>query len=479
MVSAETKKKRRKAGQKRKKAERVEVVFKDEKPEEEVDVMIVGIDEDDKEYGHFRDVFSKMQVQEEESTESEGASSEDEEAKEARKRRKEEKNAMKQLSKKEQRRCKRLTVAQLKQAVSNPSVVEFHDVNTADPKLLVFLKGMNNTVPIPRHWCQKRKYLSRKGGFTKPPFELPSNIAATGISRIRESYLEREEAKRQKSSDKGRAKISRIDIDYHVLHDAFFKHKVIPPLSSFGEMYFEGREKEYKNKNAKPGMLSDKLKTALGMPEGYPPPWLINMQRYGPPPSYPSLRIPGLNAPLPPGATWGYQAGGWGKAPVDANAVPLYGDVFGKSEAMQDKALWGVMAEIESEEEEEMPEEEPQSTTLQPVDMDDVASTAVPPTEPMFIPPPQAPIHTEAPDIVDLRKPDRASTGSAYQILEQTSKGHMGSGSIMGTNFGYKVGDQDVADVNKEAVLASMGLHENRFVVFFGGGNHMCPCWRS
>lgn len=32
-----------------------------------------------------------------------------------------------------------------------------------------------------------------------------------------------------------------------------------------------------------------------------PPPWLINMQRYGPPPSYPSLRIPGLNAPIPTG----------------------------------------------------------------------------------------------------------------------------------------------------------------------------------
>ena len=33
-----------------------------------------------------------------------------------------------------------------------------------------------------------------------------------------------------------------------------------------------------------------------------PPPWLVNMQRYGPPPSYPGLRIPGLNSPLPPGS---------------------------------------------------------------------------------------------------------------------------------------------------------------------------------
>ncbi|KAK8935691.1 hypothetical protein KSP39_PZI005674 [Platanthera zijinensis] len=53
------------------------------------------------------------------------------------------------------------------------------------------------------------------------------------------------------------------------------------------------------------------------MPKGSPPPWLINMQRYGPPPSYPQLKIPGLNAPIPPGASFGYHPGGWGKPPVD------------------------------------------------------------------------------------------------------------------------------------------------------------------
>jgi len=53
------------------------------------------------------------------------------------------------------------------------------------------------------------------------------------------------------------------------------------------------------------------------MPEGTPPPWLINMQRYGPPVSYPGLKIPGLNAPIPAGAEWGFHPGGWGRAPVD------------------------------------------------------------------------------------------------------------------------------------------------------------------
>ena len=56
-------------------------------------------------------------------------------------------------------------------------------------------------------------------------------------------------------------------------------------------------------------MLSAELQNALGMDESSPPPWLINMQRYGPPPSYPSLKIPGLNAPIPPGAQFGYHQG--------------------------------------------------------------------------------------------------------------------------------------------------------------------------
>ena len=35
---------------------------------------------------------------------------------------------------------------------------------------------------------------------------------------------------------------------------------------------------QVKLREMKPGMLSHELKEALGMPEGSPPPWLINMQ---------------------------------------------------------------------------------------------------------------------------------------------------------------------------------------------------------
>ena len=64
---------------------------------------------------------------------------------------------------------------------------------------------------------------------------------------------------------------------------------------------------------------------ALGIGEDDPPPWLINMQRYGPPISYPHLRIPGLNAPIPSGARYGFGPSEWGKPPVDSKGNPLYG----------------------------------------------------------------------------------------------------------------------------------------------------------
>ena len=44
------------------------------------------------------------------------------------------------MSKKKLRKLNRLTVAQLKQLVERPDVVEMHDVTAMDPKLLIHLK---------------------------------------------------------------------------------------------------------------------------------------------------------------------------------------------------------------------------------------------------------------------------------------------------------------------------------------------------
>jgi len=86
------------------------------------------------------------------------------------------------LSKKAKKREKRLSIAVLKSLVKRPDLVEAWDVTSADPAILVFLKSYRNTVPVPRHWNQKRRYLQGKRGIEKLPFQLPEFIAATGIS---------------------------------------------------------------------------------------------------------------------------------------------------------------------------------------------------------------------------------------------------------------------------------------------------------
>ena len=49
------------------------------------------------------------------------------------------------LSKKKLKKQSRLTVAELKQIVERPDLVEMHDVTAMDPKLLVLLKSTRNS----------------------------------------------------------------------------------------------------------------------------------------------------------------------------------------------------------------------------------------------------------------------------------------------------------------------------------------------
>lgn len=129
------------------------------------------------------------------------------------------------LSKRKMKKMTRLSVAELKQLVNRPDVVEMHDITARDPKLLVQLKAHRNTVQVPRHWCFKRKYLQGKRGIEKPPFDLPAFIKKTGIMEMRASLQEKDEAKtlKAKMRERVRPKMGKIDIDYQKLHDAFFK----------------------------------------------------------------------------------------------------------------------------------------------------------------------------------------------------------------------------------------------------------------
>lgn len=53
------------------------------------------------------------------------------------------------------------------------------------------LQAYRNSVPVPRHWSQKRKYLQGKRGIEKPAFRLPEFIEATGIGEMRQAYHEK------------------------------------------------------------------------------------------------------------------------------------------------------------------------------------------------------------------------------------------------------------------------------------------------
>ncbi|KAJ5955710.1 hypothetical protein N7501_009989 [Penicillium viridicatum] len=281
----------------------------------------------------------------------------------------EEQESEPKISKKKRKEMNKLSVAELKAMVRKPEIVEWTDTSAPDPRLLVHIKAHRNVVPVPSHWSLKREYLSSKRGVEKAPFALPKFIQETGISEMRDAALEKQEQSslKQKQRERVQPKMGKLDIDYQKLYEAFFRFQTKPELTRYGEIYYEGKEYETNLKHLRPGELSDELRDALGMAPGTPPPWLVNQQRYGPPSSYPALKVPGLNAPPPPGASWGYHPGGYGKPPVDEHNRPLFGgDIFGVFQPQQhaqqgepiEKDLWGELHEAEESEEESEAEEE-------------------------------------------------------------------------------------------------------------------------
>ncbi|KAK0741678.1 hypothetical protein B0T21DRAFT_408536 [Apiosordaria backusii] len=213
----------------------------------------------------------------------------------------EDEDAQPKMSKKKRKKLNKLSIAELKALVRTPEVVEWNDVSSSDPRLLVQIKAQRNIVPVPGHWSLKREYLSSKRGIEKPPFKLPQFIAETGITEMRDAVLEKqaEQTLKQKQRERVQPKMGKLDIDYQKLYDAFFRHQTKPDLTRFGDVYYEGKEWEADYNIFKAGELSEGLREALGMQPGFPPPWLLQQQRVGPPPSYPTLKIPGLNAPSP------------------------------------------------------------------------------------------------------------------------------------------------------------------------------------
>ena len=309
-----------------------------------------------------------------------------------------------------------------------------------------------------------------------------------------------------KQRDRVAPKMGRMDVDYQVLHDAFFKWQTKPPLSGpgadsvlltcrgdgvfvrprrlgavgvavresapvsrrrpchAGEVYYEGKEFEVHLKEKRPGFLSASLKAALGMPEGAPPPWLINMQRYGPPPSYPNLRVAGLNAPIPEGASFGYHPGGWGKPPVDEYGRPLYGDVFGAQQTAPEESFrpedtgghWGELPDEDDEDDYDDDEgfeavggEEFAARTVQPPRREEVSSSDASETSGIETPLDGASSVVsgmqssglETPQSIDLRKRAGSETPEQplYQVLDEGKASARQAGTLFASDKRYNV----------------------------------------
>jgi splicing factor 3B subunit 2 len=342
-----------------------EVLSESDLPAQPVKAPSFEVSEDDPLYAQFKEVLGKFQEPEAEVVapvdkpevyydQDDDIPDEEEEKKSSRKQRKQQ---------------SKLSIAELKALVKKPELVEWTDADASDPRLLVAIKSYRNVVPVPSHWSLKREYLSSKRGVEKPPFALPKFILDTGIAEMRDAVLEKqaEQSLKQKQRERVQPKMGKLDVDYQKLYEAFFRFQTKPELTRYGEVYYEGKEYETNLKHLRPGELSDELKASLNIPPGAPPPWLINQQRYGPPPSYPAIKIPGLNAPLPPGADWGYHPGGYGKPPVDEYNRPLYGgDLIGILQPQQnqqagepvEKSPWGELQAREEESEEEESDDE-------------------------------------------------------------------------------------------------------------------------
>jgi len=163
-------------------------------------------------------------------------------------------------------------IATLKSAVERTDIVEPDDCNAPDCYLLVTLKAMRNTVPVPPHWLEKKKFLQGKRGFIKPPYKLPEYIENTGITKMREARLDHlgDQSLKQRQREKMRPKRGQMEIDYRILHDAFFRHQTKPPhMTTYGDLYYEGKEFELRFRKCRPGFVSDRLKRALGMTPRY------------------------------------------------------------------------------------------------------------------------------------------------------------------------------------------------------------------
>ncbi|AAZ11762.1 spliceosome-associated protein, putative [Trypanosoma brucei brucei TREU927] len=224
-------------------------------------------------------------------------------------------------SKKNKQQRQKMSWEALKLAVAQrygsdvSAMVSEHDGNAEDPLFTVFLKSVRRTVPVPQHWNRLRAFMANQADREKATDLVPPEIALLGVERIR--------ATRDK-----KASIDQVAfVSCFITGTPLQRKRFNVSLSRFGDVFYEGK---WLPKGCHtPGVLSQRLRTGLGMGPHSPPPWLYGMQAMRRlPPAYPGLKVPGLNAPIPPGAQWGNGEGQWGQPPRTESNTFLFPGVM-------------------------------------------------------------------------------------------------------------------------------------------------------
>lgn len=242
-----------------------------------------------------------------------------------------------------------------KYGASAAQLVSPHDGNAIDPFFTVRLKMEGNTVPVPFHWEKQRSFLSRQSDREEAVGIVPAEIEALGVSKIR--------AMKDKKANPNQVAFMTCFMTGTPLQRKTFHLHLSPP----GDVFHEGKWRP--KAQFIPGVLSQRLRQALGMGPNAPPPWLYSMQALRRlPPAYPAMRIPGLNAPIPSGAQWGLGQGQWGEPPRGENNAFLFPGVMDEAAGEHDhKAVyWGAVPPLQSAEPEEAARTIPQPSTAAP-----------------------------------------------------------------------------------------------------------------
>ncbi|XP_057797865.1 uncharacterized protein LOC131013947 isoform X2 [Salvia miltiorrhiza] len=96
-----------------------------------------------------------------------------------------------------------------------------------------------------------------KRGIEKQPFQLPDFIAATGIEKIRQAYIEKENSKKlkQKQRERMQPKMGKMDIDY--------QEEPVDKTKHWGDLEEEEKEEEEEEEEEEEQMAEEELEDGI------------------------------------------------------------------------------------------------------------------------------------------------------------------------------------------------------------------------